>query len=384
MPIKWTEREWITVADEYSRIRSERPETGKLEAVKAALQVLPAERRRPAEPWIGTQFERKCKELRLERARMLPPTESTEEPESSATDSPPPPAEVTGTRVVWSPAELLQVQAAYFGLRLKGRFKQLSEAADEAQAVLPPHRRRLKSANLCSELNKAWLTHVAEHETREPAIPHVNGLSLAPPPTPLPIPPAASPASPLVPSALASTITAALTEQLAAMLAGALNHPTVKNAVADLASAFQAALMPAAAPEPANPGPVDEFAAWTQSTRVRSDVTVPNFLEAPPQERPHLPKVLVAGLLNSQVQTVSKTYKDRLDIRFWTKDKSPDQLRRMSDTCDVALGFTGFLSHSHDAILKDRAPRYERVMGGVTKLGEVLQKLVPEAQAAHH
>jgi hypothetical protein len=86
-------------------------------------------------------------------------------------------------------------------------------------------------------------------------------------------------------------------------------------------------------------------------------------------------RVVVAGVLNGQARKIEETFKDKLDLRFWTKDQSTDTLRSLLHQADAAIGMVGFLAHSHDGILKASKVPYYPVSGGVTAIKQALEQL---------
>ena len=95
--------------------------------------------------------------------------------------------------------------------------------------------------------------------------------------------------------------------------------------------------------------------------------------------RVKLRRVIVAGMLNSQAKTIEAAFKDKLDLRFWSKDQSADTLKSMLSHADAAIGMVGFLSHSHDAVLKSSKVTYVPVSGGVTQVKQALERLLETA-----
>jgi hypothetical protein len=95
--------------------------------------------------------------------------------------------------------------------------------------------------------------------------------------------------------------------------------------------------------------------------------------------RVKLPRVIVAGTLNSQAKTIEAAFEDKLDIRFWSKDQSNDTLKSMLAHADAAIGMVGFLSHAHDAVLKASKVPYTPVSGGVTQVKQALERLLETA-----
>ena len=87
------------------------------------------------------------------------------------------------------------------------------------------------------------------------------------------------------------------------------------------------------------------------------------------------PRVVVAGALNDQARHLETTMGNKLDLRFWSKDQSADTLKSMLKNADAAVGMVGFLSHSHDGILKSSKIPYHPVSGGVSQVKRTLEEL---------
>lgn len=87
------------------------------------------------------------------------------------------------------------------------------------------------------------------------------------------------------------------------------------------------------------------------------------------------PRVVVAGALNDQARHLETTMGQKLDLRFWSKDQSADTLKSMLKNADAAVGMVGFLSHSHDGILKSSKIPYHPVSGGISQVKQTLEKL---------
>lgn len=94
------------------------------------------------------------------------------------------------------------------------------------------------------------------------------------------------------------------------------------------------------------------------------------------QRKEKLQRVVVAGLLNSQAKAVQSEFEKRLDLRFWSKDQSPDTLKSMLSHADAAVGMVSFLAHSHDSILKASKVPYTPVSGGVSQIKQALARLL--------
>lgn len=93
-------------------------------------------------------------------------------------------------------------------------------------------------------------------------------------------------------------------------------------------------------------------------------------------DKTKLKRVIVAGGLNGQAHVLEKEFGNKLDIRFWSKDQSNETLKSMLAHADAVVGMVGFLSHSHDNILKSSKVQYHPVSGGVTQVKNALNKLV--------
>lgn len=113
---------------------------------------------------------------------------------------------------------------------------------------------------------------------------------------------------------------------------------------------------------------------------------LPPGIAATPQHAPHnpmprgaskekKPRVIVAGALNDQARHLETTMGNKLDLRFWSKDQSADTLKSMLKNADAAVGMVGFLSHSHDGILKSSKVPYHPVSGGVSQVKRALEEL---------
>jgi hypothetical protein len=98
---------------------------------------------------------------------------------------------------------------------------------------------------------------------------------------------------------------------------------------------------------------------------------------APAIEKERKPKVLIAGLINSQIQIIEKKFKDHFDLRYWRSEQSLKQLKSSIKSMDVILGFTGKLNHSADEIMA-QSDKYIRISGGMSSLEEELVKMYVE------
>lgn len=112
---------------------------------------------------------------------------------------------------------------------------------------------------------------------------------------------------------------------------------------------------------------------------IRQPETIATVRQRVHAARERLPRVVVAGMLNSQAKTVEAAYKDKLDLRFWSKDQSTDTLKSMLSHADACVGMVSFLSHAHDAVLKSSKAPYQPVSGGVSQMKAALEKLLEPA-----
>ena len=126
--------------------------------------------------------------------------------------------------------------------------------------------------------------------------------------------------------------------------------------------------------------------AALQDPTLRMLLTPTPIIGATPQQPTHNPlprgaakekkfRVVVAGALNDQARHLETTMGQRLDLRFWSKDQSSDTLKSMLKNADAAVGMVGFLSHSHDGILKSSKIPYHPVSGGVSQVKRTLEEL---------
>ena len=97
--------------------------------------------------------------------------------------------------------------------------------------------------------------------------------------------------------------------------------------------------------------------------------------DAPPAKKKPGQSVLVVGLKGNQPEHIKADFAGKLDLRFCGADQSKDQLRSMASAADVTVAVTDFISHSHEDIIKARAPRFIRCAGGMTHLKQELARL---------
>jgi len=142
-----------------------------------------------------------------------------------------------------------------------------------------------------------------------------------------------------------------LKDPLEALILQALAKPTVRDAILAIVTANFAVSVP--------------LAAASQPTNV---ITL--------RHKDKLPTVLVGGLKGHQITEISNTFKGKLDVVFWSSDRSLQELKQKAPHCEHAFGFINFISHAADAIMKARSPHYHQVSGGLDTLKKQMAKLV--------
>lgn len=108
----------------------------------------------------------------------------------------------------------------------------------------------------------------------------------------------------------------------------------------------------------------------------------------PPRNAPRarLPRILVAGLLPSQISEVRRAFHGRADLRFWKSSDAAALLRKQCESVDAGVGWVRFMGHSAEAILKSKAPTYVPANGGITQLTDRIEhalKIVTLEAAGH-
>lgn len=93
--------------------------------------------------------------------------------------------------------------------------------------------------------------------------------------------------------------------------------------------------------------------------------------------RVKLPTIVVAGLKGHQITEVENEYKDKAQIKFWTVDENPHQLKVICREADYTIMMTKFISHSHEQTAKSAAgDRMLRVDGGISILKSTINGLI--------
>jgi hypothetical protein len=147
-------------------------------------------------------------------------------------------------------------------------------------------------------------------------------------------------------------------------IAKALTSPRVARTLSEILNPSTSAESPAAVdPEP--PEPHSEL-TFDEPKRKR--------------ERERLPRVLVAGLLPSQIHEIGKAFQGRADLRYWKSSDAVSLLRKQVQGCDAAVGMVLKMNHSPDAVLQSRAPTYFRAKGGVTTVKREIERALKVIQ----
>lgn len=240
------------------------------------------------------------------------------------------------TKVFWTKEEFaaLGVEVDRLMHVVKG-YSYLSALTKAQLDVLPEPRRR--QISFWAGVRDRLTPYIEQaKKERESASGSKAGPSLVPPVAP-------SPATP--------PLSAVLANEIAPFLASLLSHPQV-----------QAALTPLL--ERLLPG-------GTYGRPLPTPVSPPHISVAYPPR----PKLLIAGLLNSQAEEIKKDYAKLFDLRFWCSDESKEHLRTLAKNSEIAVGVTNFIGHPADALLKSLSPHYVRHSGGVKTLKATLAGL---------
>ncbi|AVH85178.1 hypothetical protein RsoM2USA_250 [Ralstonia phage RsoM2USA] len=93
--------------------------------------------------------------------------------------------------------------------------------------------------------------------------------------------------------------------------------------------------------------------------------------------RVKLPTIVVAGLKGHQITEVENEFRDKAQIKFWTVDENPHQLKVVCRDADYTIMMTKFISHSHEQTAKSAAgDRMLRVDGGISMLKSAINGLI--------
>lgn len=236
------------------------------------------------------------------------------------------------SRVRWSPEEqALLIETAANAMKNKEVFS-LRDALEKAQEVMPKERRRLIAA--LSQV--PWFIDGVPKKLKELEEVHVNTLEDK-------IAEAAAAADTRARQEIEAEWVSKAGALLSRILVAALQDPTLR-------MLLSSSSVPVHIP---THNPLPRGAA-----------------------REKKPRVVVAGALNDQARHLETTMGSKLDLRFWSKDQSADTLKSMLKNADAAVGMVGFLSHSHDGILKSSKIPYHPVSGGVSQVKQTLEELV--------
>lgn len=87
-------------------------------------------------------------------------------------------------------------------------------------------------------------------------------------------------------------------------------------------------------------------------------------------------RVLIAGLLNGQVEEIRKGFGDEVDLRFWTKDETVQTLKSRLGSSDHAVVMVDFVDHSVSIATRASGVPTTSLHGGMTRLREELRRFV--------
>jgi hypothetical protein len=87
-------------------------------------------------------------------------------------------------------------------------------------------------------------------------------------------------------------------------------------------------------------------------------------------------KVLVFGLIGSQITTIKQRFDDPLDLTFIQADHNHDGLISLAKSNDVAIVMTRFVSHPQQDKVRNNAPHTVLVSGSTSDLTNILNSLV--------
>jgi len=96
---------------------------------------------------------------------------------------------------------------------------------------------------------------------------------------------------------------------------------------------------------------------------------------------PRLKRVLVCGLMPQQAGLIQNEFNDCLDVRFWNDSTGdgPDSLKGLCKSSEAVFLHTNHSSHRVDTTIRQHAPRFVRVTGGMTQMREALTEFYAEA-----
>lgn len=91
------------------------------------------------------------------------------------------------------------------------------------------------------------------------------------------------------------------------------------------------------------------------------------------EDRIHKRKVMMVGPMHDQFLMLQKEFGKLLDLRYWDKSKGAAELGRISDSMDVIVVWTNFVSHSvHDHVAREKTVL---VSGGMDSLRGKLEEI---------
>lgn len=266
---------------------------------------------------------------------------------------------MTTKKIFWSPEEREAILAwglEHWSEDILNKKPIYQRYIDAQAAVLTPERRRPKDPAAQSQWSRAIQKRLGQE-------PKQNALTQAlqkTTPEPVQVPPVAVALEPegQKPTVQAETAPVRNAERLLdEVLAYALTRPAFKEGI--LALVAEHYHIP-----PAERGQEGEE---------------PSNIVPMLSRRPRLPKVVVVSDLKkrSQIMGIVAKFRGRLNLHFWTTDKSLQELKNSLPMCDMAVLQTNNVSHSASQITKARAPAYITVHGGSDAITKGLEELVP-------
>jgi hypothetical protein len=112
-----------------------------------------------------------------------------------------------------------------------------------------------------------------------------------------------------------------------------------------------------------------------QGKKSRLHLQVPEDIRRAVQMR-----VLIFGLIGSQVTRIKKDFGDKLDLTFAEASVNTDSLIGLSKNTDVGIIMTRFVDHSRREHLRDNAPHTVMVSGSTSDLSNILTSIVNEGK----
>lgn len=325
--------------------------TGTVPDLNLAQAVLPEDRRRPLNSkGVVTQIRRDI------RRRY-----------TAATNSVPKDAFRNKARVRWTDEERQQVIQEGVRLYLAHGVK---ETAIAAQRVLPTDRQRPMSSSVRAEVNRWIAAGIKAAESAPKPNGEDKGAIHQQPVAEASAPVIESPAAlDAPPPRVVDLLVDALVERGAEIVSRIAAHETVREKLGQLVAGLLVGVFKPA-PQPA---PVQQETPAEEGAK-RNEF---GFFE------PVKPRVLIAGLEPRQIEDVKARYSAKLDLRFWKKDQSKEQLKRQAKEADIIFGITKFISHPAEQSMRSVASdKYVRHAYGVTSLLPRLEQIIHAGVAA--